>query len=189
MLPVPTIPQLAAFTGRPEGSYTSYADACLMQAALQLTVVTELSPSDWDSLDDDYQSLAANGIMAMADYIFLRQPYQQVIASPLMNETVGSYSYGKSMQEVARNAAALEVTGERTGIMFFDLAVQYLAKRTLAGGVYSGGITLFEKGHDDGAKLRIDCADGRRVIIGPSEIDRQDVPWDVNAESFPQDPS
>ncbi len=197
-LPVPTTTELAEFTGRPEGSFSSFAAACLIQSTLMFTIVTDLTPDDWPALGAgtklsiaDAQQLATNGILAMADYIYLRQPYQQLIASPLTTESIGSYSYSKAQQEVARNAAALEVQGERTGVAFYDLAVQYLAKRQSAGGVFSGAITVFE---DDsrryaGAALEIRQCDGRMVLLGPSMFEQFDVPFDVNSQSFPADPA
>ncbi len=197
MLPIPTVTELAEFSGRPEGSYSSFASACLLQSCLMFTVVTDLTPDDWPALGAgtqlsiaDAQQLATNGILAMADYIYLRQPYQQLIASPLMNETIGSYSYAKAEAEVARNAAALEVTGERTNVLFYDMAVQYLAKRISAGGVYSGAITVFEEDSRryDGAVLEIRQCDGRMVLLGPAMFDQFDAPFDINSQSFPQDP-
>jgi hypothetical protein len=197
MLPIPTVTELAEFTGRPEGSYSSFANSCLVQSCLMFTVVTDLTPDDWPALGAgtrlsiaDAQTLATNGILAMADYIYLRQPYQQLIASPLMNETIGSYSYSKAEQEVARNAAALEVQGERTGVTFYDLAVQYLAKRVSAGGIYSGAITVFEEDSRryNGASLQIRECDGRLVLLGPAMFDQFDAPFDINSQSFPMDP-
>lgn len=156
--------------------------------------VTELTPDDFGALaaETDSQGQTANyqlaiqGILAMADYVYLRQPYQQVIASPLTSETIGSYSYAKAASQVGRNAAALEVTGENTGVIMYDLAVQFLAKRTRAGGVYHGGITVFEEGSEiDQAQMLIRDSDGRICILGPADRDKIDAPFDVNAESFP----
>lgn len=196
MLPVPTVQQLSSFTGRPVLTYTSgptpgYVNAALIQATLMFSITTELTPDDFNGLSSDDQTLALYGILAMADYIYLRQPYQQVLASPLMNETAGSYSYGKAMQEVARNAAALEVTAERTGVTFYDMANQYLAKRTRAGGVFTGWIEVFERGSAryDGAELEIRNCDGQMVLLGPSDFDKFDIPgFMINAQIFPQDP-
>jgi len=199
VLPLPTVADLATFTGRPEASFSAYANAAIMQSALMLTFATELTPDDWPNLGAllenkistaDAQQLATNAILAMADHIYLRQPYQQVIASPLMNETIGSYSYGKAQQEVARNAAALEVTGERTNVDFYDMAVQYLAKRTLAGGVYSGAVTVFEDDsfRYDNAALEIRQQDGRMVLLGPAMREQFDVPFSISSPVFPQDP-
>ena len=191
MLPLPTAADVANFSGRPESSYTAFINSAILQAALMMTTVTELQISDFDQLTADDQLLCQTGIQAMADYIYLRQPYQQVIASPLMNESIGSYSYGKAMQEVARNAAALEVTGERSGVTMYDLAVQMLAKRTRAGGVYSDAISVFDSDHNpdlDQAQIMIRTSDGRRVLFGPGDFNQFDAPFDVNSQMFPMDP-
>lgn len=202
MLPLPAPADVAAWSGRPADSYSSYINSAIIQAALMMTVATQITPDDWPNLGAftdgllstaDAQTLATQGILAMADHIYLRQPYQQVIASPLMNETIGSYSYGKAEAEVARNAAALEVTGERTNVDLYDMAVQILSKRLLAGGVFSGGITVFEnaQGRYDGAQLDIDICDGRLVLVGPSQVNQGnnifgDNPWNTG---FDQDPN
>ena len=191
-LPVPSVAQLSFFSGRPQITYTGFASSALLQATLMLTTVTELTPDDFSAMTPDDAQLCLNGILAMADYIYLRQPYQAVIAAPLMNETVGSYSYSKAEQEVARNAAALEVQGERTGVVFYDMAVQFLAKRTRAGGVYIGEIQVFEHHvtrRYDGCEVRRDEC-GNLVLLGPNNFDRIDFAafWDVNAQAFPGDP-
>jgi hypothetical protein len=191
VLQVPTVDQLSQFTGRPVLAYSPYAGSTLIQASLMLSTVTELTPDDFNALTSDDQALAQYGIMAMADYIYLRQPYQALLASPLMSETIGSYSYSKAEQEVARNAAALEVQGERTGVTFYDMAVQYLAKRTRAGGVYSGDIQVFERGtvKYDGAELQVRDADGQLVLFGPSDFNQLPLQFfDINAQLWPMDP-
>jgi hypothetical protein len=205
MFPVPTVAQLADFTGRPASSFTGYATATLIQASIMFTTLTE--QTDASSLTSDDAILATYGIMAMADYIYLRQPYQQAIAAPFMNETIGSYSYGKAIQEMARNAQAAEVLSEATGVTFFDLAVRMLAKRTRAGGVFSGGITVFERTTSrldpddgggrlgvrfDGAGLFLECVDANYtqwVVRGPDEHNLIDWQFfDMNTEVFPMDP-
>ncbi len=198
MYPVPLITDLAFFSGRPQVSYTGFATAALAQAAIMFTFKTEITdPSQFSGYDNispaDAQSLATSGICALADYFYLRQPYQQVIASPMENETIGSYSYSKPIQEMARNAAALEVTGEALGIPMFDLAVQLLAKRTIAGGVYSAAIAVFDRPHDRDDKaefqVRIDPRTGMLHVLGPADMNKVDWPmFDVNAEAFPIDP-
>ncbi len=198
---VPSVAQLADWSGRPEGSYTSFANSALLQATIMFITVTELTPDDIGAMqasqnggtlhDYDYQ-LTQQAILSMADYIYLRQPYQQVIASPLTSETIGSYSYGKAQAQVGRNAAALEITGEVTGIVMYDLAVKMLAKRTRAGGVYHSGITIFDGSADldqtGDTQMLMRVSDGRLVILGPADRDNFDVPFDINAEVFPQDP-
>jgi hypothetical protein len=190
ILVLPAISDLASFSGRPESSYTTYGNAAILQAVIQFQTVTELQPADMAALEtsvpEDYQ-LAFLGILALADWIYLRQPYQAAIATPLMSETIGSYSYAKAQAEMARNAAALEVTGEAVGIPIYDLAVRMLAKRTRAGGVFSGAMTVFEHTkRDDEVEIR--WRDGRMVLEGPADRDEYDAPFMINGQSFPMDP-
>lgn len=102
-------------------------------------------------------------------------------------------TYSKPYAQMARNAAALEVQGEETGVVLYDLAVQMLSLRTLAGGVYSGSVQLFERprDRDDKAQLRV-CRDqetGQLYVRGPADIDQIDFQFfDINAENFPVDP-
>jgi hypothetical protein len=199
--PVPTVAQLAFFSGRPESSYSGYAVAALTLATLEFTFRTEITdPSQFTGYNNitaaDAQLLATNGICAYADYLYLRQPYAQVIASPMQNENVGSYAYSKPLQEMARNAAALEVTGEQTGVPLFDRAVQVLSLRTLAGGVSSGAVRVFDLKADDcypersmPVRLLTDPDTGTLYVSGPADRDELDWPFfDINAESFPVDP-
>lgn len=198
MYPVPQIADLSTYSGQPQTAYTTFATAALAQAAIMFTFRTEITdPSQFTGYQNltpaDAQSLATAGICALADWIYLRQPYRQVIASPMQNETIGSYSYSKPFQMAGRNAAAMEVTGEALGIPLFDLAVQMLAKRTIAGGVYSGAISVFEKPRDrDGkAELRVhrDPETGALAVLGPADLNVIDWPmFDLNSEMSPHDP-
>lgn len=198
MYPVPQITDLSTFSGRPEASYTAFATAALAQAAILFTFKTEITdPSQLNGYNNitaaDAATLATQGICAMADWLYLRQPYQQAIAGPMQNETIGSYSYSKPIQEMARNAAALEVTGEATGVPMFDLAVQMLSLRTIAGGVFSASLQVFERPHDrdDLAQFQIRCdpCTGQLYVAGPADMNKLDWPlFDVNSESFPSDP-
>jgi hypothetical protein len=190
VFPVPTVPELAGYTGRPEVSFTSYASMALLQAAVIFTFLSELSADDYGGLTPDQQQLAQFGITAMGDYIYLRQPYAQVIASPMQNETIGSYSYSKPIEEAARNAQAVEVKGEQTGVYMFDLALRVLARRQKLSGVFYGQITGFEHfGKDDGARVMWDENEQRLVLLGPADRDKVDFQFfDINAEMFPADP-
>ena len=199
MYPVPTVAQLATYSGRAQTSYTGFAVSALLQATITFSFRTEITdPSQLAGYNNltaaDQAVLATNGICAYADYLYLRQPYQQMIAAPTQSETIGSYSYSKPYSEVARNAAALEVTGEATGVAMFDLAVQLLSLRTLAGGVYFGSVELFERprDRDDRAQLRVKWNDERNqlMVLGPADMHQIDFQYfDVNAEAFPTDPS
>lgn len=201
MYPAPTTTDLATYSGRPETTYTTYASQALLQATIRFTFLTEV----W-SLDElptpggmslaDAQQLATTGICALADDLYLKQPYQATMANPLQTETIGSYSYSKAMANggmggsMSRMApGAMELNMENTGIPLFDLATQLFAKRTLAGGVVSGSVTVFEEGGKaDGAQLYIEDSTGRQWVLGPMDKDQLDIPYDINGEAFPSDP-
>ena len=68
-----------------------------------------------------------------------------------------------------------------------------LAQRTLAGGVYSAAIAVFERPHDKDDKtqfrVHIDPKTGMLVVLGPADMNQIDFPiFDLNAEIFPHDP-
>jgi hypothetical protein len=178
MYPVPAVSDLAAFSGRPVATYTAYASQALLIATLVWTIRSEITDPTQLATDDD-RLLAQQGILALADDTYLKQPYQAVMASPLNNETIGSYSYSKNAYggggTMSRMApAALELKMEQTGVMLFDLALQYLARRTRTGGVFSESIGLFEEGPRDervGAGMFIEDGTGRRWILGPDDRD------------------
>ena len=195
ILTLPAVSDLANYSGLPESSYTSFANSAILQAVILFQTVTELQPEDLATMQtddpEDYQ-LAEFGILAMADYIYLRQPYQAPIAAPFVSERIGSYSYSKAQQEVARNAAALEVQGEATGVFMYDSAVRFLAKRSRAGGVFYGSIGVFDTHPeaDDQIEIRWHC--GRMVVLGPADFNKYDFLQGgvagINAPGFPQDP-
>lgn len=199
MIPVPTLEQLAAYSGRPEASYTSYAESALIQAAIIFTTVTEVgynNQQDFYSLTPDDQQLALYGILAYADWVYLKQPYHQMIASPAMTETIGSYTYSKPPPVQVRNVQAQELGVGSTGVEMWDTAVQYLSKRTRANGVFFGELECFEHPGDSGDRdigvmLRYDHRTGQRVLLGPGDFNKVDIPGfgaGINAESFPNDP-
>jgi hypothetical protein len=188
--PVPTVAQLAEYAGRPEVSYTSYASSALLQAAVMFTALSERSVADYTGFNADDQQLANMGVIALADYLYLRHPYQQVLANPLQSEQIGSYEYSKPAQTAARNAQAIEVNAEKTGVDMFDLAVRLLARRRRANGVFYGQITGFEHwARDDQAKISWDDEGQRWILMGPADRDQQELQFfDVNSQAFPSDP-
>lgn len=202
MYPVPMISDLSAFSGRPQATYTNYADSALLQATIRFTFLTEVTdPSQltgYNALSaGDQATLAQQGILALADTIYLQFPYQQAQASPLNSETVGSYSYQKTMTmgmggSMSRLApAALELSMATTGVPLFDMAVQLLALRTIASGVFHEGVSVFEEGErrgSMGAALYYEDDDGRRWVLGPEDHNMRSLPFDMNAQSFPMDP-
>lgn len=153
MIPVPTVAQLADFSGRPQESYPAYATAALKQATLLMRLRTCLvsMPADADAAD-----LLTYGILELADDLVLKQPHQEVKAKPFSSETIMSYSYSKAAQKA--------VEGKKTGLMWFDLAVQQLSvcDANGSGEVDTSSISVFEK---DG--LTVDGS-GRQQFLGPS---------------------
>jgi hypothetical protein len=78
-----------------------------------------------------------------------------------------------------------------TGIALFDMAVQLLALRTIASGVFSGATTVFDHGDRRAALGDImvhEGPDGRRHILGPGDENLIDFPFDMNGQDFPSDP-
>lgn len=149
---------LGDFSGRPSQSYTKYADTAVSQALLLFKIGTCLAQFPDDPMKAE---LAKNGILAMADSIFLSQRYQQAAASPFNSETIGSYSYSKVASAVSNK--------QSTGIMWFDLAVSQLSEcDSVSDGIPTGGgIGMFEY---DGVFVP---AAGPETVryLGPQELD------------------
>jgi hypothetical protein len=92
---------------------------------------------------------------------------------------------------MARNAQAIEVTAEKTGVDMFDLAMRMLAKRTRANGVFSGQITGFELfARDESARIKWNEHHQRWELLGPEDSNEVDMQFfAINAEMFPADPA
>lgn len=119
MLAVPSLVDLADFTGRPAAVLGDFAPQALAQATLLFTVVTKLS--DYPA-DPDGKLLATYAILEMADRLLLEQPYASIKAGPFQTETIGSYSYSRS------TVTATKVqTGVKSGLFWWDLAVDELS--------------------------------------------------------------
>lgn len=203
MIPVPTVDQLAQFSGRPVSSYTGYANSALLQACIVFVTVTEVGYGDtsnvqgFDSLNADDQLLATQGILAYSDWIYLRQPYQQMVASPAMTEVIGGYSYSKPPPVQVRNVQAQELGIGSTGVELWDTAIQYLSKRTRANGVFFGQLECFENPNHNSADrlenivVRCDPRTGNLAVLGPADFNRVDIPGfgpGINGQAFPSDP-
>lgn len=187
MLNVPTSAQLADFTGVDESTFGTFVNSALLQATLMFMVVCDVDQPDYDSWDSTQQLLSTNGILAMADHLYLEQPFRQVNASPFQGETVGSYSYSKPASTIRGTAGALSLKGEQTSVVWYDLAVQMLSKRDLAGGVYVGqvqGLEMSDFG-DQGVQVMINTATNELLLQGPSGRDWMPLPFDINADSGP----
>ncbi len=174
MLTAPSTADLAEFTGRDEDSFSAFAAQALAQATLLFSVVTKRSEYPDDA---DAAQLARYAILEMADRILLEQPYAAARATPYQSETIGSYSYAKG------SAAAKARDGERTGLLWWDLAIDELslAERSIvASGSVNGGV-------ERQSVYSVDLGDGeQRYLLGPAETDPDDSYAFVNAELNPR---
>lgn len=128
------VSDLVSFSGRLTSDYSGYAATALKQAILLFKLGTCLNEFPDDAIKAE---LAQTAILAMADAIYLAQPFQSVLSNPFSSETIGSYSYSKVAGAVA---GALP-----TGITWFDIAVSQLGVCELTDHVPSGGgIEIFE---------------------------------------------
>jgi hypothetical protein len=175
MLPVPTVDYLAQFTGRDVATYTAYADQALIQATLMFSTVTQLEDLP---ADPDKAALAINGILQMADRIYLEQPYAAIQATPFNAETIGSYSYSKGYNSLLVRSHAQQ-NSELTGLFWWDLAVEELSQvdRSL---VTSGSVSAME-GEDI---YRV--PDGGLRVLSPGDIEVGDPLRVDNVELRPR---
>lgn len=144
----PTVAELATFSGRPNNAFGDYAIEALAQATLLFYLATDLESYPENA---SLSVLAKNGILDMADKIYLSQPFREAVASPYQSETIGSYSYSRTVAAVKK--------GDATGVMWFDLAVNKLK----AGGSGIGSSGSIEGMENDGIAA---TADGRAKIVG-----------------------
>lgn len=127
---------LSDYSGRPVASYQP--SAWIPQAVAQATLLFKIATCLNQFPDDPTEAqLAGYAIKAMADHAVLNQPNAQAMASPFQSETLGSYSYSKMASSASK--------GEKTGVMWFDIAVDQLGQCDKNDGVFSGGgIEVFE---------------------------------------------
>jgi hypothetical protein len=162
----PTVADLAAFTGRTSNSFGQFADQALAQATLLFYIATDL---DEYPTDVNLSMLVKNGILDMADKIYLSQPYQEASASPFQSETIGSYSYSKAVASVKK--------GDNTGIMWFDLAVNKL-KAAGSGIAAHGSIHGMEY---DGLEF---ASDGSAKIAGAGKTVHPGLVYDWEIDTY-----
>lgn len=182
--PTFSVEQLADFSGRDINEYPPYANQALLQAVVIFMMVTEVQ--DWPT-DPLEQQIATLGILHYADVLVLEQPYQVAVHNPFQSQTIGSTSYSKPVAYMRGNAQANALKGELTGITWFDLAIQKLAKRTEFGGVYGGGLEI-EMGRSEGdLMVQHNHETGRVHLVGPAERNRDMgiFGFDMNAENWP----
>jgi hypothetical protein len=85
----------------------------------------------------------------------------------------------------------MELSMATTGIPLFDMAVELLALRTIASGVFSESVSVFEGGSRRaalGSVLVYEDRGGQRFVMGPGDEDLLNFPFDMNSEGFPSDP-
>jgi hypothetical protein len=143
MLPVPTVQNLADFSGRAVPTYTAYAGTALAEATLMFSVATGLE--DWPD-DPDLKMVALYAVLEMADKIVLEQPYKTIVASPFQSETLGSYSYSRS-GALARATAVGAAVAENIGAgLFWWLTAMDLFRQKDVLLTASGSIKVHEDG-------------------------------------------
>lgn len=164
--PVPTVEELAAFSGRPVASYTDFAAEALAQATLLFVLVTEVTEPP---TDPELRKLVTNAILQMADDIYLKQPFVAVQAKPFSSETIGSYSYS------LRQGAVAFQPDRRTGLFWWDLALAKFIRTDT--GMASGSIQVFEST----VEFRR-TESGALELLGPRDIEPfpSGFPFDYN---------
>lgn len=162
-LTTPTVEQISVFSGRPVSSYTDFIESAAAQATLMFHFSTCLSEMPTDPYE---AQLALNGIMAMADTLYLSQPYDAINASPIVSQQIGSTSftratYGKFMERIK--------AGEDTGVYWYDLAVQRLGVCDLdSSSVGNSSWHMFES---DLPRVVFESETEPNWILGPKDID------------------
>jgi hypothetical protein len=181
--PTFTVSDLVAFSGREFEDYTTYADQALLEATVFLMLITQLT--DWPT-DPLEQKVAKLGILHWAESLCLEQPYREAQRNPFQSMNAGSVSWSKPIAYIRGNAQANALKGEITGIQWFDLAVQKLAKRTEFGGVYSNSIDIDWM---EEVFVRCDHNTGAVELVGPGDMDRDTfLGWpDWSSDSWPAD--
>lgn len=182
-LPVPTVEQLASFSGRPLVFFNPFAVQALIQATLYMSMVTELTDLPTDPM---LSQVMTNGILDFALVTYLEQPYQSVKANPFQSQTIGGVSYSKPVVYMRGTAQANALKGEETGILWFDMAVGYLALRTKRGGVFGDALHVFDGCTPDNLYLRT-LEDGTTQLLGPADLDQGDqifFDWNFDGMGF-----
>ncbi len=156
MLAVPDILALASFTGEPEDGFHEFAAQALVQATLLFSIKTGLSEYPTDATEEQ---LATNAIFEMAYKIYLEflQGVAKVKVGPYQSESIGNYSYSKgSVVLKARN-------DQRTGLMWWDLAMELLATGSASTVVSTGSLQVYDPA------IQVD-ANGVTWVLGPADV-------------------
>lgn len=182
-IPVPTVEQLSQFSGRPLIFFNPFAVQALIQATLYMSMITELTDLP---TDPTLAQVMTNGILDFALVTYLEQPYQSVKANPFQSQTIGGVSYSKPIVYMRGTAQANALKGEETGILWFDMAVGYLALRTKRGGVFGDALHVFDGCTPDNLYLRT-LEDGTTQLLGPADLDQGDqifFDWNFDGMGF-----
>lgn len=176
--PIPTVADLANYSGRAVNSYTVWANEALAQATLLFVLTVELAVPPDPVADPAKSQLALNAILQMADDVYLRQPYVPMMAKPVQSETIGSYEYNKGLGAFRETPSFLKAQiGHYTGLLWWDLAVREFGETLY---VLSGAISVFDRSSD----VELDGT-GRLVFLGPADKDAMPYPFDINAPEWP----
>jgi hypothetical protein len=151
-----TVEDLSRFTGRSVSSFGSFG-AFVTEAISQATLLFQLATGRTSLPDNEIeQQLAINGILEMADKIFLGRSYEEVTSSPFQSETIGSYSYSLMTKRIQ--------SGNDTGLTWFDMAVDRLSLWDVAHTIGSGSISVFHDPH----MVRYSRHQG--IFFGPADL-------------------
>ncbi len=153
MLPVPSIADLAGFTGREVDTFSSFADSVLQHATLLFELVTRLEAMPEDPAQ---AALATNAILEMAGKLYSEAVYAEYVNNPFQSETIGSYSYSMKSPTALRAQS-----GGDTGLLWWDLAIDRLS----VGGTVVTDSGSLGGGFED-SELGVDF-NGRRGIHMP----------------------
>lgn len=154
---LPSTEQLEQFSGQDIAALyqdQSFVGVAIQLAADRLFLCTGLA--GWPTSGFE-QRLLTNGILEMAQHLYLAQPFKNVLASPFSSEKIGNYSYTKISQALAK--------GEATGLDWFDQAVQYF--QDVAGSSATRGM------EEDSIWVTVGDAETElmsRQLLGPSDL-------------------
>ncbi len=171
-LPVPTVAELATFSGRLEATYSAFATQALLQSTLLFSMLTEITDTPSDANE---AQMVANAIMEMADHLYLVQPFVEIKAKPFQSETMGSYSYSVG------SAASKAMSGDKTGLLWWDLCLKLLGQKTT---ITSNEIIVFDR---DG-NLWTDST-GNTVLVGPAEVGYYGLDYNPLGYGYPSSTS
>jgi hypothetical protein len=175
--PTLTVEDLAEFAARPRAAFSPFADSALAQALLLFKISTCLSAMPDNQV---HQDLIRNAILGMADQLYLANQYREAQASPFNNESIGSYSYSKTLRQSFSETAAKISSGGQSGVQWFDIAVELLGQCDVEEDlIMHGGIEVFE--HDIVTVAGVNGANRR--MLSPQDM-RLSTTWGLDPSSL-----